>query len=293
MKSFLDFLMQIFSALFWIFVFASTVAAYCYNDLQKLAQKAKEARSNIKVMVQKKAKLAQKLMDTAEKIAGHEKVVQLKVSQDVTDSMNSLAQSNSQASFAIHQVSGMAQKFPELQGNQGYLQLMGDIHGIETELGTKREAYNALSRQYNTKRVTIPTVFFARLMGFNEAPYLEFSDEESLDNLPDFKTDDGEMLEKFVRQVGGKAVDMTKDLGRKASGFTTDLAEKRKGFVSTTNYYYGTPGDKPKGPFTLKELIDLKKKEVIDGKTWLIEEGGAKWLMCHEVLSTKIEMELS
>ena len=101
------------------------------------------------------------------------------------------------------------------------------------------------------------------------------------------------MLEKFVRQVGGKAVDMTKDLGRKASGFTTDLAEKRKGFVSTTNYYYGTPGDKPKGPFTLKELIDLKKKEVIDGKTWLIEEGGAKWLMCHEVLSTKIEMELS
>ena len=64
-------------------------------------------------------------------------------------------------------------------------------------------------RDYNTARASIPTVFVASLMGFTEAPYLEFdhSGVAQVNTLREFKTGDTERLQQLLQGAGNKLAD--------------------------------------------------------------------------------------
>jgi LemA protein len=250
---------------------------YSYNTLQRQGQLVKEALANIKVAIQKKAQLVNKLVETAEHIAGHEKVVQLKVSQDVKESLIGMADVYMQTNVALAQITGLAQKFPNLQGDRGYLQLMQDIKTIETEIQGKREAYNARCREYNAKRGSIPIVFFARAVNFSEAPYLDF-DETNKDRIPEFTTDDGKLLEKLVTNVGQKVMEKSKAFGKQAGSMGAELVGRAKAVGQRPLYYYTDNDNNPVGPVSSEELNELLQKGVIKKESWVLEHGKQDWV---------------
>ena len=276
----------IFFLLFWIIVLAvvaAVVLAKSYNSLQSLANRVKEAGSNIKVMLKKRLELANRLIDIASGYGSHEKLVHLKVSQDMAAGISSLAQSYRESSQALTYVSQLADKFPELKADRTYLQLMDDLKVIEGELQSKRETYNAFVRDYNIKRTSIPAVFYSRAMGFNTAPFLDFDAAIELDSIKDFRTDDGSMLQSVLSNFGSRIVETSKSLKNQTIKTGINLFEKGKQFSHKAKFYYVDSSNQPIGPKTLDELEELLVKGVVNDETYVIEEGGKEWKRLQSV----------
>lgn len=273
----------LFTLLVWTLVIAGVVGfflAKSYNSLQRLAQYVREAKSNILVNLKKRLELTNKLIDIAQGYAGHEKLVQLKVSQDMAES-TSLATTYQRTGVALSQISAVAERFPDLKANGTFLKLMEDIKSIEGDLVNKRESYNATCREYNTARTTIPTIFFSRLMGFTEASYLDFDDTKELDMTKDFVTDDGVQLERIIAGAGAKLLDGSRHFSQK----TVELVDKSREMLKQRRYYYLDSEKKTSSPIEIKELELLYLKGTINDLTHVVEVGGKTWIRYSELKS--------
>lgn len=192
--------MGIISFLIFVLIVLAIIFVFIYNKLQKMGQGVKSNHSNVLTVIQKRADLANKLQDIAKEYGMHEKLTHISISNNLVDTFK-------ESSQAIANVNALAQQYPDLKANATYQQLMMQLNEIENELQRKREIYNSVAGSYNSERLQIPTVFFASAMGFKEAPYFDF---DNLQQIRDFKTDDGEMLKSVIAGVALKAKDATK-----------------------------------------------------------------------------------
>ncbi len=189
-------------------------AAGSYNTLQKLAQHVREAASNAQVAISKKLTLINQLIDVVKNYQESEQLVQLKVSQDA--SASDLAGSYQQSGNVLAAVQGIAEKFPNLKASEQYHRLVDSIQQCEQNIQDSRERYNHAVKEYNTKRLRIPTVLIAKSLGFPDAPYLQFdvSGINEVTSLQDFKTDDGERLKQLFSGASSKIVDLAGQAGK-------------------------------------------------------------------------------
>lgn len=199
LEGFLSEVWSFIKTVFFIVVIIGCILAYIYNKLQKLGQTVKEANSNVLTVIQKRADLVNKLMDIAKEYGNHEKLIHIKLSDNLVDTFK-------ESNAAIANVNAMANNYPELKANSSYQQLMLQINEIENELQNKREQYNFYSKEYNSCRLQVPVVFVADMLGFKEAPYFDF---DNLQKIKEFKTDDGEMLKEVLSTASNKAMDLT------------------------------------------------------------------------------------
>ena len=168
LEGFLSEVWSFIKTVFFIVVIIGCILAYIYNKLQKLGQTVKEANSNVLTVIQKRADLVNKLMDIAKEYGNHEKLIHIKLSDNLVDTFK-------ESNAAIANVNAMANNYPELKANSSYQQLMLQINEIENELQNKREQYNFYSKEYNSCRLQVPVVFVADMLGFKEAPYFDFN----------------------------------------------------------------------------------------------------------------------
>ena len=180
-------------------VIAVVIGVVSYNKLQQGGQAVKSSHATVLTVIQKRVDLINKLMDIAKDYGNHEKLVYISVSQNMAETFKS-------SEHALANVNSMAMAYPELKANGTYQALMQQINVVENELQQKREMYNRFAQTYNSGRLQIPTVFFSKLLGFQEAPYFDF---DNLQELRDFKTDDGQMLQAVLSNASSKAMDMT------------------------------------------------------------------------------------
>jgi LemA protein len=197
--SFFDALGTVIKMIFYIAIIIGIIAARSYNKLQRLGQGIKSANATVLTVIQKRADLVNKLMDIAKDYGTHEKLVQITLSNNLIDTFKA-------SSEAIANVNSMAQHYPDLKANDTYQQLMSQISSVENELQNKRESYNKVTQDYNTERLQIPTVLFSKVLGFEEAPYFDF---DNLQEMKEFKTDDGQLLKEMLSNVSSKAMDIT------------------------------------------------------------------------------------
>lgn len=253
------------------------VAVQSYNVLQRLAQLVKEARSNIYVSLKKRHELANKLIDIAQGYAGHEKLVHLKLSQDAAEA--GIAAAYQQANFTLAQVGALAEKLPELKADGTYRQLMADLQTIEADLQKKRERYNATCRDFNTKRNSIPTVFFAPSFGFSEAPFLDFDAGSDLDKIKDFASDDGAMLQRLLSNAGEGTIARTRGLSRQLTAVSGQLL--RQGLQLATEraaYRYIDIHNVSGGPAQLEELARLHGEGTLQSDSLICMVGTDTWI---------------
>ena len=289
-------MMDFLGTLFLIVILATIVLAVFliqnYNSIQAKAQLIKEAKSNILVMLKKRKLLIERLADVVKAYAGHEKDILLNVSKDQTLGEENLSKTYRDTSALFANLQTLAQRFPNIKADAQYARHMNDITAIETELQNKRELYNSNVKQYNTDKRRVPIVFFSKKLGFEDAPFLDFDDSESLDQIKDFNTDDGDGITTLmgagadaVKNAASSAGQKAVALGRVAKEKAGDVAEQARAKIHRTKYHYSIQGVVSE-PVSFSELEDLLKKGKITEKTNVIETDGKEWKKLSFLISS-------
>jgi len=208
-------LLVVAAALVWLFVAT-------YNRLQKLGNEVKRFRGDVAAALKKRSDLVGRLIDIAKSYGDHEKLTQITASTR----MGEIAGGGPDMDNASRLFSGLAMAFPELKANATYQQLMSQLHEIEGNLQTRREQYNEVASRYNSYRSSLPQALFASAIGFPEAAYFTV-DENGMDILPDFRTDDGMILKEGLQNLGARTSAMAQTAGQKLSQARKELEARQ------------------------------------------------------------------
>ena len=201
-----------FTTLFLILIAILVWLFFAYNKLRSLAENVKQKQSNIYATIKKRHDIAQRLSDIASNYGDHEKLTHLTITES-----DSIAKANiavSEASHLIGNVQMLANRFPDLKANSTYQQLMVQLDKIENTILERREAYNAAVQIYNSLRGSIPHLFYATKLGFVEATYFEM-DENGMEQLVSFNTDDGKILRDTMGRMASVATENIKKITTK------------------------------------------------------------------------------
>jgi len=229
MNAILNFLFLLILLVVFAVIVAVGIVLNGYNQLRSLSESIKEALSNIGVVARKQVSLVNQLIDVVKGYQESEKLVMLKISEDVINAA-SVTQMYQQSGMVLSSVNGLAEKFPALKADQQYQRLIDSIQMCESQLEGARSRYNREVRNYNVTRSSIPNIFFAPALGFNAAPYLEFIGNEEVTDIGTLQTfftdDDGTRLNEMFARAASQTLTAGKTIAAKAIDSGKALAEK-------------------------------------------------------------------
>ncbi len=167
-----------------------------YNGLVKQDESVKLAWNNVNTEYQKRADLVDNLVNTVKGAANFEREtltqvvearakatsVNFTADQLTPENMAKFEQAQSQMSGALSRLLVSVERYPDLKANQNFLQLQGQLEGIENEIRNSRRTFNDAINTYNTKVRSFPMNFFAGMFGFSAKK--GFEAEEGADKAP-------------------------------------------------------------------------------------------------------------
>lgn len=295
----MDALSRIFVFFVLAAIFVLVLVVRSYNALQRLSQEVKERASNVQVAIGKKIELVNQLIDVVRNFQEAEQFTQLKVSSDNTAQAISGAY---QASGAVlSSVQALAERFPDLKANTQYHRLIDSIQACEGDIETRRNAYNAAVKHYNTGRSSIPTVFVASFLGFSEAPYLQL---ESLDGAPSstlksFRTDDGERLNQLLGVARDNLAGGAKRIAQQAGVLGGAVVDRVRTAAASGNgeqagpplpgaaYFYLDAANLPKGPFPLATIQARVAAGELRADVRVARSGETRWLALSDMVDSE------
>jgi LemA protein len=154
-----------------------------YNTLAALRVKVQEAWSGIDVQLKRRVDLIPNLVATVKAYAQHEKGV----FEAVTAARSALMSAGShkdalkaddQLTGALKSLFAVAEAYPELKAQQGFVQLQNELSDTESKVAYSRQFYNSVVRDMNSKIVTFPGTIFAAMFGFKQEEFFEADDAE-------------------------------------------------------------------------------------------------------------------
>ncbi len=285
MDALFSFIGGIISLVFWLAIILAAVAFWGYNKLRHLAENVKEAWANISVVTRKKIGMVNQLIDVAKSYENSEKLVMLKISSD--QSVSALQTAFHSSGTAISTINGVAQRFPDLKSNEQYREVMAAMQRTEGELERARLNYNAVAKEFNVARTSIPHAFYSAILGFSKADYLEMEAFESGDasfQRP-MVSDDGQRLNDLLGTAGKGMMGAAKSLGEKGKVLAEQgkvLAEQGKAQIqarlaANEEFHYLDSEKTPKGPVTRVELDRLFDEGQIAAETDVLPGSSKAW----------------
>lgn len=161
-----------------------------YNSLTTLKIRVDEAWSDITVQLKRRADLIPNLIQTVKGYAAHESSVFQNVTEARAATINP-SNSPAQAAAAENQLTGalkslfaVSEAYPQLQANQNFLQLQGELVDTEDKIQASRRFYNGGVREFNTKIRVFPNNLIAKNLGFSEREFFEIEDLQSVQTPP-------------------------------------------------------------------------------------------------------------
>jgi LemA protein len=278
MDALFGFIGGIFTLLIWVVIIAIGVGLWGYNKLRGRAEDVKESWANISVVTRKKVGLVNQLIDVAKSYENSEKLVMLKVSAD--QSVTAMQGAFQASGTMLSTINGMAQRFPDLKSNEQYREVMAAMQRTETDLESARMRYNATAKDFNVSRTTIPLVFFASLLGFTKADYLEMEAFESGDSSfqRPMVSDDGERLNALLGTAGKGVMGAAKSLAEQGKALKEKGAAQIQARLAAVEEFHYLDADKsPKGPVTRVDLERLFEEGQIAGETDILPASSKTW----------------
>ena len=152
-----------------------------YNGLVALRQRVNQAFSDIDVQTKQRHDLIPNLVETVKGYATHERetfeaITAQRAAATSGGSVAATAQADAAMTGLLGRLMVVAEAYPQLQADENFRQLQGELSSIEDELQSARRYYNATARDLNTKIQSFPAMLFARPLGFTEEPYYEDAD---------------------------------------------------------------------------------------------------------------------
>jgi LemA protein len=159
-----------------------------YNALIKLKVLVDEAWSGIDVQLKKRFDLIPNLVETVKGYAKHEsstfeKVTQLRSSMMSAGSPEEMAKYEGEMRGALKSLFAVAESYPELKANEGFLSLQNSLQEVETELEGARRYYNGTVRNYNIKIAEFPNNLIANFLKFTKREFFEVENEAERQNV--------------------------------------------------------------------------------------------------------------
>ena len=86
-------------------------------------------------------------------------------------------------SGALSRLLVVVENYPDLKANQNFLQLQGQLEGIENDIRGSRRSFNEAINTYNTKVRSFPMNLLAGMFGFSSKE--GFQAEEGAEKAPE------------------------------------------------------------------------------------------------------------
>ena len=152
-----------------------------YNGLVKQDESVKKSWNNVQAQYQRRYDLVDNLVNTVKGAAKFEQetltqVVQarakassinLTTDQLTPENIQKFDQAQSELSGSLGRLLVSVERYPELKATQNFLQLQGQLEGIENDVRVSRTNFNESVNKYNTKVRSFPTNIFAGMFGFS------------------------------------------------------------------------------------------------------------------------------
>lgn len=160
------------------------ILVFIYNSLVRAKIRVDEAWSDITVQLKRRYDLIPNLVDTVKAYAKHEREVFDRVTQTRTKAMGAqsvdeVAKTDNMFQAALKSLFAVAEAYPDLKANQNFQHLQAELVDTEDKIQAARRFYNGAVRDLNIKIQTVPTKFFAGLLGFREREFFEVDEDES------------------------------------------------------------------------------------------------------------------
>jgi LemA protein len=167
-----------------------------YNGLIKQDENVKKTWNNVQAEYQKRYDLVDNLVNTVKGAANFEqetltKVIEarskassinLNADQLTPENLAKFQAAQSELSGSLSRLLVTVERYPELKATQNFLQLQGQLDGIENDVRNSRRLFNEATNTYNTKVRSFPMNFFAGMFGFSAKE--GFKAEEGADKAP-------------------------------------------------------------------------------------------------------------
>ncbi len=154
-----------------------------YNGFVKLKNSIEEAFSTMDVYMKKRYDLVPNMVETVKGYAQHEsatfeKVVAARnIAAGATTTQDRIAGEN-MLTQSLRSLFAVAEAYPDLKANQNFLELQGQLSVIENDIASSRKYYNAIVRDYNTKRESFPSSIVAGMFRFEKREMFEIAAEQ-------------------------------------------------------------------------------------------------------------------
>ena len=160
-----------------------------YNGLVRLNVRVDEAWSDITVQLKRRADLIPNLIEAVKGYAAHEKQVFENVTKARSETVNASTPAEAGAAenhfqSALKSLFAVAEAYPQLQANQNFLQLQGELVDTEDKIQASRRFYNGGVRELNTKIKIFPNTLFVRGLGFTEREFFEVDEPSAIAEPP-------------------------------------------------------------------------------------------------------------
>ncbi|MGL4746024.1 MAG: LemA family protein [Dermatophilaceae bacterium] len=159
-------------------------AVSTYNGLVTLRNLVQEAWRQIDVELTRRHDLIGNLVETVKGYAAHERgtledVVRARSAAMVPgQSPGQQAESENVLGQALGRLFALAEAYPDLKANQGFLDLQEELISTEDRVASARRYYNATVRDLNTKVETVPSNIIAGMFSVRRAEYFEAVGEQ-------------------------------------------------------------------------------------------------------------------
>ncbi|MBI4316960.1 MAG: LemA family protein [Chloroflexi bacterium] len=173
-----------------VLVLAVVGALALYNGLVRGRLQVREGWSGVQVQLQRRADLVPNLVETVKGYAAHERgvfesVTRARAQLQSAATPGEAGAANNALTQALRTLFAVAEAYPDLKANQNFRDLQGQLAETEDKIAYARNYYNAVVLQYNGRVRTIPGIFIAGPLGFQEAEF--FAGEEAAAKPPAVK----------------------------------------------------------------------------------------------------------
>lgn len=161
------------------------IIAALYNGLVRLNQRTDEAWSDITVQLKRRYDLIPNLVDTVKGYASHEKTVFEDITKARANAISAqgveeTAKAENQFSKTMKSLFAVAENYPDLKASNNFIELQEQLTDTEDKIQAARRFYNAMVRDFNSKRKTFPTNLIASRLHFDkDKEYFELDEADT------------------------------------------------------------------------------------------------------------------
>ncbi|MEP1126186.1 MAG: LemA family protein [Ilumatobacter sp.] len=171
--------MLILIVLLVIAVVAILAGVAMYNGLIRSKNQVENAWSQIDVQLKRRLDLVPNLVETVKGYAAHEQETLQQVIEArnaaiaAPDTPEAQAEPNNMLSGALGKLFALSEAYPDLKANQNYLALQEELTATEGRVAYARQFFNDAVLGYNNKIESVPTLFVAKMLGYEQRQYFE------------------------------------------------------------------------------------------------------------------------